>query len=152
SAKRPHVAPGPRNRRVHGTSGNRERHLGTHSRFAPDLELTADQLGALTHAAQTEVTASMVGRRCPVDALAIVTNTELKLAVIVAELHFNPTGTSVPERIAQRLAANPINVVPNDRAKVAWRALDRYIEWRVWHRRPVHLVGCELLTERAERD
>jgi hypothetical protein len=67
-------------------------------------------------------------KRSRVDALAIVTNAQLKLAGVVADLHFNPTSPGVPERIAQRLAADPIDVVADDRAEGLRRTLDRDVD------------------------
>jgi hypothetical protein len=64
----------------------------------------------------------------PGDALAVVTNAQLKLALVVAELHFNPASASVPERIAQRLAPDPIDVVPDDRTERTRLAVDRHVE------------------------
>jgi hypothetical protein len=46
----------------------------------------------------------MAVQLCRVDALAVVTDAQLKLSVIVPDLHFNPTSAGVPEGIAQRLA------------------------------------------------
>ena len=80
-------------------------------------------LRSLAHARQPKVPGSMRGQGARVDALAIVTHAQLKLAGVVADLHFNPTGAGVPERIAQRLAADPIDVVADDRAEGVRRPL-----------------------------
>src|SRR5262245_8603141 len=110
------VAPHPR-RRIDGGGRNRESHFRAHSGLAPDLEVTSDQLRSLTHARHTKVPGSIAVERFRVDASAVVADTQLKLAVIVADLHFDPASACVPEGIAQGLAANPIDVVADDRAK-----------------------------------
>src|SRR5262245_37695931 len=127
SAKRPEARTNLRNR-IHGSGGNHESHLGTHSGLAPDLELAADQLCPLAHARQTEAPGAMAVRRRAVDPQAVITDTKLKLAGVVPELHFNPTSACVPEGIAHGLAANPIDIVADDRPKASRRTLDCNIE------------------------
>src|SRR5262245_21472676 len=136
-----------------GSGGrNRECDLGAHSGLAPDLEMTADLLRALTHPRQAEVPGLMAVQLCCVDARAVVTDAQLKLSVIVPDLHLNPTSACVPERITQGLAADPIDVVTDDRPKVSWRALDSDIETGCVAQPVVALRRREIVTKRAERD
>ena len=138
--------------RIDGCARNREGHLGTHARLAPDLEVTADLLGPLTHARQAKVPGSMAIDHLRVDALAVVADTQLKLAVIVPHLHFNPTSAGVQEGIAQGLTGNPIDVVANDRAKSSWRAVDGHIECCRVCARVIRLSKRKFLAKTPERD
>src|SRR5262245_35589188 len=113
---------------INGVGRNRESHLGSHSGLTPDFEVAADQLCALTHAAQAEMTDAIGVLHRPVHPSAIVPHPQLKMTVIVTDLYFDPPRACVPERIAQRLAANPINVVPDDRTEVARGPEDRDVE------------------------
>ena len=90
----------------------------------------------------------MLGRpQCPgasgvqvlrIDALSIVPDAHADLPCAIRDLRFDVTGLCVPERIAQRLARNAVDVVAQDRMQVARRALDRHAEGRrSSSRRPV---------------
>src|SRR4029453_6384310 len=114
--------------------------------------MAANLLRSLTHPRQPKVSGAMRVKCSRVDALAIVTHAQLKLAGVVLDLHFNPASTRGPERFAQRLAADPIDVVADDWAEGLRRTLDRDVDCCGSAVRAVALTGRELFSECPERD
>src|SRR5262245_63454726 len=66
-----------RRSRVDGFGRNPESDLRTHASLAPDLKLTTDQLGALSHPRQSKVAVSMTVQHCRVDPQAVITDEKL---------------------------------------------------------------------------
>src|SRR5262249_52852560 len=143
--------PARRWRRIGGDAGNREGDLGTHSLLAPDFEGPADLLGTLTHPRQTKAPGSATLEYCRFDASAVVADAQFELPVVIPKLHFNATGACVPERIAQGLARNPVDIVPDDRTQRARHTSGGDLDTR---RRLVRIVDGsrgELFAQRAKR-
>src|SRR5262245_22972333 len=94
----------------------------------------------------------MAVQYCGVDTLTVVTDAQLKLPVVVSDLHFNSTSACMPEGIAQGLAADPMDVVLDDWAKGAQRAMDGDIKGCCVRVRVADRRRCELFAKRAEGD
>ena len=54
-----------------------------------------------------------------INAAPVVANAQAKLARIIDDFHFDPPGQRVPEGIAERLAGNPVDFVPDQRWKIS---------------------------------
>ena len=50
-----------------------------------------------------------------IDALAIVHDSQPKLALVIADCHVDPPSLGVTKRVAQRLARDVVNLIPDDR-------------------------------------
>src|SRR5580692_5334221 len=89
--------------------------LRTRLRRSPDGQPAAHQLGALAHAGEAEVPRTPVRRQGRgVDALAIVSDPQSKLPLIIAQFHFDRMRLGMSESIAQGLARDPVNLVTHD--------------------------------------
>jgi len=71
---------------------------------------------------------------------------QTKLPVVVPNFHFYPVRLCVPKRVAQRLARNPINLVPEDWMEAARLAFDLDLKDG---RTAIRRIGREFLSERA---
>jgi len=90
---------------VRDGGGNGQLNLGTGIGFAPDRQLTPRKLGALAHARQSVVSgAAACAKNLRVNALSVIPDPQPKLPAVVVEVHLDPLGLCVPERLAQRLA------------------------------------------------
>ena len=81
------------------------------------------------HTRQTVVSgapASIQNRR--INALAVVPDPQAKLPLVVADFHFDPLRVCVAERIAQRLAGNPVDFVAQERREIARHALHQHMK------------------------
>src|SRR5579863_1248463 len=102
-------------------------HLRAGSAFAPYIQLSADTLGALTHAAQAKVSLrSFLTEHARVNADAIIPHADANLPCIILDFHFDPPRTRMAERVAQSFPRNPVNLIPQHRMQVLWRALRSY--------------------------
>src|SRR6266478_6223982 len=105
---------------VRDGGGNGQLGLGTGGEFTPDRESSTDKFGAFVHTRQTMVSgapASIQDGR--INALAVVPDSQPKLPLVVTNFHSDPLRVGVSERIAQRLAGNPIDFAPQQRSEVA---------------------------------
>jgi hypothetical protein len=62
------------------------------------------------------------------NALAIIPNSQPERPFSIADFGFNVAGTGVPERIAQRLPRDAVDLVSDDRVQVPWRTFHHQIE------------------------
>src|SRR4030095_17228045 len=76
-------------RRIDRGAWNRERDLGAQTRLAPHLDLAANLLRSLPHARQPKMPGAMRVKSSRVDALAIVTNAQLKIAGVPPGSHLH---------------------------------------------------------------
>src|ERR1700685_325333 len=84
---------------------NAELDLGAGFRRSPDDELAAEQLRALAHTMEPEVSRTPLCRQeRGVDAFAIIPDPQSKLPLIIAQLDFNQLRLGMSERISTRLA------------------------------------------------
>src|SRR5438876_3774952 len=108
---------------VRNGAWNTQLHFRARSDFAPHLELPPNLLGALAHAWQSPVSIASRFEELRINALAIIPDTQPKKTFAVCDLRFDFTCLRMAERIAQRLARNAVNVVPEDGMQVARCAL-----------------------------
>ena len=93
--------------------------------FAPDFQLSAGTFRALAHAGQTVVTgAPFLAKHIRIDSGSVVPHPDAKLPYIVPDFHFDSPRPRVVERVAQRLARNAVDVIPQDRMQVLWSTLN----------------------------
>ena len=123
--------------------------LRTGFRRSPDGQLAAHQLGALAHAMEAEVPRTPLRRQeRRLDTLAIVSDPQSKLLLIIAEFHFDLLRLSMSECISQGLTRYPIDIVAHDRVQVPRRAfhLDMQSDGG-----GSACCGCELFSESGDR-
>src|SRR5260370_29700662 len=82
--------------------------------LAPDVETPAEAAGALPHPRQApmEVAASTI-QNLWINAVTVIANAQAELGGAVIDLHFDMIGVGVAEGVAQRLAGNPIDFIPD---------------------------------------
>src|SRR5271165_7538632 len=110
--------------------------------------MAPNQAGALAHSGQTVVSAAPLfldHRR--VDALSIVADTHAKLTIAIADGDLDAPGVGMLERVAHRLARNPVDFIPQDRMEIARRAFHLY---EGFYAIPVVLMSREVFTEGLE--
>src|SRR4026208_2064096 len=76
------------------------------------------------------------------DPLAIVANSQANRPLVKIDFRVNMSCTSVGESIAQRLARDTVNFVPNDGIQVPYRAFYNHTEGR-------GVPACEFVSHRA---
>ena len=70
------------------------------------------------------------------------------MLLVIPNFHFDPLRLRVLEGIAQRLARNPVDFVPQDRMKVPWRSFHLHTKLgSIW----VRFTAREFLTQSAYR-
>src|SRR5262245_33687456 len=90
--------------------------------------MTANQLGPLPHPPHAKMARPFFITPRRVDALAIVSYSHLQLPIVVADCHVDPARACVAKRITQRLAGDPVDIVPEDRVEIARPAFDGDID------------------------
>jgi hypothetical protein len=110
--------------------------------------VAADELGALAHARQAEVSTPFVRKHRSVDTLSIVPDLQPKLPGVVRDFHFDPASVRVAKGVAQRFAGNPVDIVAQDRMEIPRRALYGHMDDGAIL---VRSAGCELVAQRADR-
>src|SRR4029077_4147252 len=80
------------------------------------------------------------------DAAPIVPDAQPELLAVVANVHFDLVRLRMPERVAQRLGGNPVDLVSEDRREIARRALHVHVESGTMRAAAI----AELLTECVE--
>ena len=79
----------------------------------------SDSLCPLAHAGYTKVSGPSAGfQNFGIDPLAIIADTQTKLILIVADLHFDVAGCSVCESIPDHLAGDPVDLILKHRRQV----------------------------------
>ena len=100
-------------------------HLRPCANLAPHRHFSADQCGTFRHAAESVVSLDSLRREhLLIDALAIVTDPQAELLVVVADLSLDLPGVGVPERVAQGFRRDLVDLVTNDRAQISRVSLD----------------------------
>src|SRR5262249_45423813 len=104
--------------------GNRGRNskldLGPGIEFTPDTELSPHKFGALVHTRQAEVPAAPASSwNARIKAFSVIPDPHAKLPLIIPDFHFDSPGVRVPECVAQRLAGDPVDLVPHDWSEVS---------------------------------
>src|ERR1700724_1200644 len=94
--------------------------LGAGTRAAPNGQLSADLSGTFPHSGEAEMSRPPLFPDFSWNAVTIISNSQAKLLWFVADLSFNMAGIGVLESIAQRLARDPVKLVPYDRVQVPW--------------------------------
>src|SRR6202167_5389822 len=70
---------------------------------------------------QSEVSWRLLAKNLRVNPLSVVPDTQPKLSCVVVDFHFDLSRVCVAECIAQGLACNPVNFVPQNRMEVSRR-------------------------------
>jgi hypothetical protein len=86
--------------------------------------------------------AAFVGHNLWVDASPIIANSHSKLALIIVDIHFDPTRPCVDECVTKRLANNPEDIVPQDRVEIAQCSFYLYANDRGILLRPIRRKLC----------
>src|SRR6266550_1216815 len=80
--------------------------------------------------------------------LPVIPDPQPEMPLVIPNFHFDPLRLRVLEGIAQRLARNPVDFVPQDRMKVPWRSFHLHTKLgSIW----VRFTGREFLTQSAYR-
>src|SRR5262245_63484096 len=80
--------------------------------------MTADDLGALAHAGQAEVSGPRFLEHRQIDAAAVIAYPESELFRVEADLHLDPARARMPEGVAHAFGGNPVDVVPHEGIEV----------------------------------
>src|SRR5580698_6077544 len=92
-------------------SWNLKFHLSARTRLAPEIQVRADPLCALAHAGNSKMSWLSAGLQyLGIDALSVVTHSQTKLILIVADLYFDVVGSGMSEGISDRLARDAIDL------------------------------------------
>src|SRR5271165_2533973 len=97
------------------TEGCRDRQfdLRTGSAFAPDLEMTSDTLGPLTHTPEAPMSGPPIRtKQNRIDADPVIPHPYTKLLCLIPDLDFDPPCLCVAERIAQGFTCNAVDFIP----------------------------------------
>src|SRR5579862_9309608 len=95
----------------HG-SGNRQFHLSSRARLAPEIQVRADSLCSLAHTGYAKVSGlSPSLQYFRVDPLAIVAHPQTKLILIVPDLRFDVPGRGMCKGISDHFARDTIDLV-----------------------------------------
>jgi hypothetical protein len=85
---------------------------------APDRKLTTRQFRAFCDARQAVVSgAHTSAQNARGSTLSVVHDTQPKLSWFIPDFYFDHLRLRVPERVAQRLAHNMVNIAPDQRRK-----------------------------------
>jgi hypothetical protein len=115
--------------------------------FAPDSQVPANKLGALTHACQAEVPlAPACIDNILVNSLSVVPDPQPELPSAIPDFHLNPARSRVAVRIAQSLDCDPVHFVLKQRSQTLRHAF--HINAKSW-RMVSSLIAGEFLTEGA---
>src|SRR5215471_6930850 len=82
-----------------------------------------------------------------INTLAVVANSQSKLAPVVDDVHFDSPGVGVTEGVAKRFDRYPIDLVPDQRSQLSRCAFYLYAKGGST---PDGLIGNEALCERAD--
>src|SRR5580704_1505319 len=92
-------------------SWNGQFHLSPRTQLAPETQVRTDALCPLAHPRYTKVAGLSAGQYLGVDPFAIVTHTQTKLILIVADLHFDVAGRGVCEGVPDHLTGDTVDLI-----------------------------------------